>query len=162
MPIALVALCKHFCSHVFITPFKSEPGTCESSCPYYGLKRQQHICAYGTWKATNVRVWTNIKHPPTEANPGLFSKSIHQFYVPGSAPEVHAHHDLLKVTLCPQQGSMSHRVLSPTADQQEQWQFQSPPHTRTAKQVSRGNIQVSLHLSQIHCQIKGIMLILHF
>lgn len=75
MPIVLVALFKHFCLHIlFITPFQSETRTCDSSgvpCSYYGLTKQQHIVAYGTSKATNVRLWTNTKHPPHTGQPWI-------------------------------------------------------------------------------------------
>lgn len=121
-------------------------------------KTAAHFCLWNleSYKCEGLDKYQNIL--PTQANPGLFSKGIHQFYVPGSAPVVHAHHELLKVTHSAHNRGLCHQLLN----QQEQWHFQSPPHTRTAKQGSRGNIQVSMQLSQIHCQTDSIMLILHF
>lgn len=134
MPVALVALCKHFCPHIFITPLKSEAQIRESSgvpCPYYGPTRQQPIFAFGTWKARNVGVWTNIKHPPHTSQPWNIFLQHSPVLCSRQCPRSH-NHELVKVTHSAHDRGWCHHQL---LDQQEQWQF---PESSSHKDCKTG------------------------
>lgn len=139
MSIALVALCKHFCLHIFTTPFKSEAQTCVSHQVSHvltvALTKQQHVFAYGTWKATKVRVWTNMKHPPYTGQPWIIFWKHSPVSSSRQCPRSD-NHELVKVTHSAHDRGWCHTgPHHKLLHQQEQWQF---PESSSYKDCKTG------------------------
>lgn len=143
MPTALVALCKTniFIPYIHHTIQKWGLDLWVIRCPMSLVQPNKDSSTFLPMEPEKLQMWgfgqiSNIL--PTQANPGLFSKNIHQFYVPGSSPEVTTmnwwrSHTLLMTEVDVTQGPITNCLTSKNSGS-----FQSPPHTRTVKQVSRG------------------------